>query len=67
MLVSVAGDEAVVSRLLALGMEGVPVRIQRLGEVGGDAVAMRIGEREVALTIDRAREAYERGLPEALS
>ncbi len=65
MLVTVAPEDA--ERFFALGMEGEPVRIQRLGETGGDAVVMRIAEDVVSLPIDRARAAYERGLPEALA
>jgi len=67
MLVSLPADEALVSRFLDLGTGGEPVRIQRLGVVGGDAVVMRIAGNEVALPVERAREAYERGLPEALA
>ena len=64
MLLSLAGD-AEAERLTALAAGAV--RVRRLGEVGGDAVAIAIGPRSVALAIERAREAYERGLPEALA
>ncbi len=67
MLVTLPPDEELITRFFEMGHEREPLRIQRLGEVGGDGVVMRIAENEVTLTIDRAREAYERGLPEALA
>jgi phosphoribosylformylglycinamidine (FGAM) synthase-like enzyme len=67
MIVTLAPDEAVIARFFDKGIEDEPVRVQRLGEVGGDAIVMRIAEKEIALPIEAAREAYERGLPEALA
>ena len=64
MLVGLSAADA--GRLETRGA-AVGVQIRRLGEVGGETVTIQIGEREAVLTIDRAREAYERGLPEALS
>lgn len=54
-------------RLFALGRADAPVRIERIGTVGGDAVTVRVGERAARLALDEARDAYERGLPEALA
>jgi phosphoribosylformylglycinamidine synthase len=65
MLVSVAPGH--VERFHDLAPAGSPVRVRRAGEVGGDSVRVRIGEREVELAVAQAREAYERGLPEALA
>lgn len=53
-------------RLLALAQDR-PVRIARIGAVTGDAVAIEIGDTRVSLDLDMARDAYERGLPEALA
>ena len=53
------------ARIEALAADGV--RVRRLGEVGGAAVSIAVGGRTVELTVERAREAYERGLPEALA
>ncbi|CAN0473366.1 unnamed protein product, partial [Phaeothamnion confervicola] len=63
MLVSLAADHA--DRFHEL--VGEPVRIQHLGVVGGDAIVMRIAESAVEISLDAARAAYERGLPEALA
>ena len=63
MLLSVAPQDA--ERVGAMAPEGV--RVRRIGEVGGDAVTITVGDREASLSIDRARDAYERGLPEALA
>jgi phosphoribosylformylglycinamidine synthase len=67
MIVTLAPDEAVVTRFVDKGIEREPVRVTRLGEVGGDAITIRVAENEVSLPVDRARDAYERGLPEALA
>ncbi len=64
MLLSVAG-ESDAARIEALAGDGV--RVRRLGEVGGAAVSIAIGGRTVELAVERARAAYERGLPEALA
>jgi hypothetical protein len=63
MLVTLAAGD--VERFHALA--GPSVRVQRLGQVGGDAIVLRIAGTEVVLPIERAREEYERGLPEALA
>jgi phosphoribosylformylglycinamidine synthase subunit PurL len=65
MLVTVAPGDA--DRFFALSDPQVPVQVRRVGEVGGDAVTLRVGDRAASLGIDRARAAYERGLPEALA
>ena len=65
MLLTVA-DEDGARRLTALG-EVSGARVRRIGEVGGDRIVVGIGDREVALTVGDARDAYERGLPEALA
>ena len=67
MLVTLAPDEDVITRFFDRGDGDPPVRIQRLGVVGGDAITIRVAENTVTLPIDRARAAYERGLPEALA
>jgi hypothetical protein len=41
--------------------------VRRLGTVGGEDLVVTAGGREVRLAVAEAREAYERGLPEALS
>ena len=64
MLLSVAG-EGEAARIETLAGDGV--RVRRLGEVGGAAVSIAVGGRTVELAVDRAREAYERGLPAALA
>ena len=64
MLLTVAG-EAEATRIEELAAAGVHVR--RLGEVGGETVAISVGGRSVELAIDRARTAYEGGLPGALA
>ena len=43
------------------------VRVRALGRVGGPDLVARIDGREVRLPVARARDAYERGLPEALA
>ena len=65
-LVSVRPEDA--DRLAALSAEmGLPVRIAPLGAVGGADAVIHIGDREVRLPLDAARDAYEGGLPGALS
>jgi phosphoribosylformylglycinamidine synthase subunit PurL len=65
-LVSVRAGDA--DRVAALSAEiGVPVRIAPLGAVGGADVVIHVGEREVRLPLDAARDAHEGGLPGALS
>ena len=65
MLLTVTGQDAA-RRIRALGEDaGVPVSV--IGEVGGDRIVVGIGDHEVALAIEDARDAYERGLPEALA
>jgi phosphoribosylformylglycinamidine synthase II len=65
MLLTASGEDAA-ARIAAIA-EGSGVRLRRLGTVGGDRVAIAIGEREVSLALEDARAAYERGLPEALA
>ena len=65
MLLTVSGEDAA-RRIVALGADG-GVRVRRLGEVGGERIVVGIGDREVTLDIEDARDAYERGLPEALA
>ncbi len=46
---------------------GRPVRMAAVGVVGGDTVAITVGDDETVIGLDAAREAYEAGLPEALA
>ncbi len=63
-LVSARAEDA--GRLVDLGA-GMPVRIASVGTVGGADAVIHVGDREVRLPLDAARQAYEGGLPEALS
>ena len=63
-LVSVRAEDA--GRLVDLSA-GMPVRVARLGTVGGPDAVIRVRDREVRLPLDAARDAYEGGLPGALS
>jgi phosphoribosylformylglycinamidine synthase len=49
-------------RALAAGVPMAPV-----GTVGGRTVTVRVGEQDAQVAVARAREAYERAIPEALS
>ena len=66
-LVSVRAEDA--DRLAALSAEiGLPVRDRAPGRRGRRRdVVIHVGEREVRLPLDAARDAYEGGLPEALA
>jgi phosphoribosylformylglycinamidine synthase len=64
MLVTVA-DVAAADRLAALAP--APVSIRTLGRVGGADLAILVGDREARLALADARDAHERGLPEALA
>jgi hypothetical protein len=64
MMVTVRDDTAA-DALIGMAPDGVLVR--RIGTVGGDLVTAHVGDVEVTLTLAEAREAYERGLPEALA
>jgi phosphoribosylformylglycinamidine (FGAM) synthase-like enzyme len=64
MLVSVRGED--VARLEEEGLRS-GVRVRHLGRVGGADLVARIEGREVRLPLSEARDAYERGLPEALA
>ncbi|MEZ0284267.1 MAG: phosphoribosylformylglycinamidine synthase subunit PurL, partial [Thermoleophilia bacterium] len=44
-----------------------PVRIEAIGTVGGGDLVARVGGREARLSLQDARDAHERGLPEALA
>jgi len=46
---------------------GRPVRIEAIGTVGGADLVARVGGREARLSLQDARDAHERGLPEALA
>ena len=63
-LLSLGPDE--LGRLEELAAGG-GTTLRRIGAVGGDEVVARIGGREVRLAIADARDAHERGLPEALA
>ncbi|MGE3140265.1 MAG: phosphoribosylformylglycinamidine synthase subunit PurL [Thermoleophilia bacterium] len=67
MLVTVAGEQDVTALSAIAEQHDVPVRIQRLGRVGGDAIVLRVGEHEARLALDDARAAYEGALPGALA
>ena len=65
-LVSARPEDA--DRLAALSAEpGAGAHRAPCGTVGGADVVIHVGEREVRLPLDAARDAYEGGLPEALS
>jgi phosphoribosylformylglycinamidine synthase II len=64
MLLSARGEDA--ARVEEEGRRR-GVRVRRLGTVGGEDLVVTAGGREVRLAVAEAREAYERGLPEALS
>ena len=61
---SVRAEDA--RRLVDLGA-GMPVRVATVGAVGGADAVIHVGDREVRLPLDAARDAHEGGLPEALS
>lgn len=44
-----------------------PVRVERVGVVGGDALTIAVGDAEAQIGLEAARAAYEAGLPEALA
>jgi hypothetical protein len=58
-------DVAAADRLAA--MAPAPVSIRTLGRVGGADLAILVGDREARLALADARDAHERGLPEALA
>ena len=64
MLLSVA-DLTVAAELDERAPEGVRFRV--VGTVGGDSLTAWVGDDETTLSLDDARDAYERGLPEALA
>jgi hypothetical protein len=43
------------------------VRLQAIGAVGGGDLVARVGGREARLALADARDAHERGLPQALA
>ena len=43
------------------------MRIEAIGTVGGGDLVARVGGREARLSLQDARDAHERGLPEALA
>jgi phosphoribosylformylglycinamidine synthase len=48
-------------------LAGDAVRLQAIGAVGGGDLVARVGGREARLALADARDAHERGLPQALA
>jgi len=44
-----------------------PVRTESIGTVGGSALAVTIGQRQIDLDVSASRDAHEGGLPRALA